>query len=74
MEVGEVQALATTVGGAAGTRGRACPVDTGVSRRTLRAGCTAVVIIGVVVDAFSSADILSGRARCRANAVDACLT
>ena len=47
MEVGEVQALATTVGGTAGAGGRACPVDTGLSGWTLCAACAAVVVVGL---------------------------
>ena len=61
MEVGEVQALATTVGGTAGARGRACPVDTGLSGRTLLATCAAVVVVGLEIDAISAADFLTSR-------------
>ena len=47
MEVGEVQALATTVGGTAGAGGRACPVDTGLSGWTLCDACAAVLVVGL---------------------------
>ena len=61
MEVGEVETFPATVGGAAGARGRACPVDTGLSGRTLLATCAAVVVVGFDIDAIPAADDLTSR-------------
>ena len=70
MEVGEVETFTATVGGAAGARGGACPVDTGLSGRTLLATCAAVVVVGLEIDAISAAYFLTSRTRGLADAVD----
>ena len=61
MEVGEVQTLPATIGGAAGAWGGACSVDAGLSGRTLCAASAAVVVVGLEIDAISAADFLTSR-------------